>query len=421
MFDKAEITVKAGSGGDGVVSFRREKFVPLGGPDGGDGGDGGNVIIHTDINRSTLRDYRYKLNYRAEDGGNGSSCRKHGKKGKNLVLVVPPGTVVSSQKCPGDEIENYDLSEAGQEVVVVRGGRGGIGNTHFTSPTNQAPRLAQKGEEGEEKKLLLELKLIADVGVIGYPNAGKSSLLAVASAAKPKIAAYPFTTLEPVLGVVEVGQRSFVMAEIPGLITGAHLGKGLGYDFLRHVLRTKVLVHLVDGGLSSPAEDVARVNAELGLFDAALAKKPQLVAVNKIDLDEVKDKMAATEADFRSVGARPIFISAVTGEGVPELMAGVLELLDGFTSEETVAEEAPPKVFRPEPRGEAVKILCDDGIFTLQAPGLERIVAGSDSKDPEVRRQLHRYLNRPSIRKTLERAGARFGDKVRCGTMIWEF
>jgi GTP-binding protein len=421
MFDKAEIKVIAGSGGDGVVSFRREKFVPLGGPDGGNGGNGGNVVIRVDSNKSTLRDYRYRLNYRADNGGNGGSCRKHGKNGADLVLVVPPGTVISNKNRPGDDFERHDLSAPDQKVVVARGGRGGIGNTHFTSSTNQAPRIAQKGEAGEEKELLFELKLIADVGVIGHPNAGKSSLLASASAARPKIAAYPFTTLEPVLGVVEVGNRSFVLTEIPGLISGAHLGKGLGHDFLRHVLRTKVLIHLVDGGSPSPAEDVARVNAELGLFDSTLAEKPQLVAVNKIDLSEVKDKMAATEADFKSVGISPQFISAITGEGVSALMSKVLELLAGFTAGEIGVDEAPPKVFHPEPKGGAVKILCEDGIFILQAPGLERIVAGSELKDPEVRRQLHRHLNRPSIRKALEKAGAKPGDIVRCGIMEWKF
>ncbi len=421
MFDKAEIKVTAGKGGDGVVNFRREKFAPLGGPDGGDGGDGGNVIIRTDGNMSSLKTYHFKRAYKAVDGGSGSGNNRHGRNGAGITLVVPPGTVIINKNPTSEEGEKYDLAGVNQEIVIARGGRGGIGNTHFTSSTNQAPRLAQKGEEGEEKDLLLELKLIADVGVIGYPNAGKSSLLATASAAKPKVAAYPFTTLEPVLGVVEVEQRNFVMAEIPGLITGAHLGKGLGHEFLRHVLRTKVLIHLIDGNSSSPAEDMTKVNTELALFDPLLASKPQLVAVNKIDLDEVKDKIAAIEADFKSIAVKPLFISVVSGEGLGALVRRALEMLEDFNTKEEAAEETPVKVFHPKPKGEAVDIHREDNIFIMQSPGLERIIDGSDLKDPEVRRQLDRYFNRPALRKALEKAGAKAGDKVRCGAMVWEF
>ncbi|GAG33464.1 unnamed protein product, partial [marine sediment metagenome] len=247
MFDRAEIIVKAGDGGAGVVSFRREKFVPFGGPDGGDGGDGGDVIIMADSSITDLRAFRRKRVYRARHGQDGKGKKKHGKKGENLILTVPVGTVVLNKTQIGGDPFIADLEEAGQQLVVAGGGKGGLGNTHFASSTNQAPRIAQKGEAREEDSIILELRLIADIGIIGYPNVGKSTLLAVASAARPKIASYPFTTLEPVLGVAEVGQQSFVLAEIPGIIDGAHFGRGLGHEFLRHIMRTKLLIHLLDG------------------------------------------------------------------------------------------------------------------------------------------------------------------------------
>ena len=252
MFDRVGIEVKAGAGGDGVISFRREKFVPFGGPDGGDGGDGGDVIIMADSSVDSLRVFGRRRFYRAADGKDGKGKGKHGKKGENLILTVPVGTVVLRKTQIVDDALIADLKQPGQQVVVTKGGRGGLGNTHFASPTNQAPRIAQGGETGEENSIILEMRLIADVGIIGYPNVGKSTLLAAASAAKPKIASYPFTTCEPILGVAEVGQRSLVLAEIPGLIDGAHLGRGLGHDFLRHIVRTKILIHLVDGSAASP-------------------------------------------------------------------------------------------------------------------------------------------------------------------------
>ena len=292
MISQVEIGVRAGSGGGGAVSFRREKFVPFGGPDGGDGGAGGDVIIKADSGFTSLNIFRRKKAYQAAAGGGGRGQKKHGRKGADLVLLVPVGTVVSDRARLGDDADIADLAQPEQQVVVARGGKGGLGNTHFASSTNQAPQIAQKGEAGEEKEIILELRIIADVGIIGYPNVGKSSLLAVASAAKPKIAGYPFTTLEPILGVVEVGQQSFVLAEIPGLVAGAHLGRGLGHDFLRHVLRTKILIHLLDGSSASPAEDMILVNNELSLFDSALGQKQQLAVINKIDLPGVQARIA---------------------------------------------------------------------------------------------------------------------------------
>jgi len=268
MFDRVEIVVKAGNGGNGVVSFRRERFVPFGGPDGGDGGGGGDVVIMADSGVTDLRAFKQKRFYRAGDGSDGKGKKKHGKKGENLILTVPVGTVVSYKTQIGGHALIADLEQLGQQVVMAKGGKGGLGNTHFTSSTNQAPQIAQEGEVGEENSIILEMRLIADVGIIGYPNVGKSTLLATVSAAKPKIALYPFTTREPILGVAGVGQRSFVLAEIPGLIDGAHLGRGLGHDFLRHIVRTKIVIHLIDGSSASPAEDMIRVNWELSLFDS---------------------------------------------------------------------------------------------------------------------------------------------------------
>ncbi len=346
MFDRAEIIVKAGDGGDGIVSFRHEKFVPYGGPDGGDGGDGGDVIIKADRSAPSLRAFQRRRQFKAANGGKGGGKNKHGKKGESLTLAVPVGTVVSYKAQIGDSII-ADLDQPGQSVVVARGGKGGRGNARFATSTNQAPQTAEAGTEGEEYSLILELKLIADVGVIGYPNVGKSTLLAMVSAAKPKIASYPFTTLEPVLGMVEVGRQGFVLAEIPGLIAGAHLGKGLGHDFLRHIVRTRVLIHLVDGSLPSPAEDMAQVNTELGLFDSALAKKPQLVAVNKIDLAQVKDRRNELEESFKAIGTNVFFVSAVSGEGIDELMAATAKILESAPRPEPVKRK---KVFRPQPK-----------------------------------------------------------------------
>jgi GTP-binding protein len=347
MLDKVGITVRAGDGGDGMVSFRREKYVPFGGPDGGDGGDGGDVVIVADAVVSSFKILARRKNYRAADGGRGRSKKRHGRSGEELRLSVPVGTVVSYKSQIGDSSIIADLEQPGQEVVVAKGGKGGFGNTHFASSTNQAPQTAQEGEEGEEGSIILELKLIADVGLIGYPNVGKSTLLAAVSAAKPRIAGYPFTTREPILGVVEVGKLSFVLAEIPGLIDGAHLGRGLGHDFLRHIMRTKVLIHLVDGSSPSPLDDMIGVNNELSLFDSSLAKKPQLVAVNKIDLPQVGEKLAGIKESFSAAGIKALFVSAVSGEGIDELTAQAVKLLQSVAEPEAAKIK---KVFRPQPR-----------------------------------------------------------------------
>ena len=421
MFDRVEIAVKAGGGGDGAISFRREKFVPFGGPDGGDGGNGGNVVVVADPGVTDLRRFKHKRSYRAGNGGNGRGRKKHGRNGEDVILAVPLGTVVFQKTQAVDDALLADLEQAGQQVVVARGGKGGSGNVHFASSTNQAPQIAQGGEAGEENSLILEMRLIADVGIIGYPNTGKSTLLAAASAAKPKIAEYPSTTLEPVLGMVEVGRHSFIMAEIPGLIADAHLGRGLGHDFLRHIMRTRVLIHIVDGSSVSPVEDMVQVNTELGLFDPALARKAQLVAVNKIDLPEVQARIAELKKSFSDVGISALLVSAVTGEGVSGLMMEIMEVLKRVAVEGEAGKKVPGKVFRPQPRAGGISVHKEGDTFVVVVPKLERIVAGTGLTGSEVHWQLKRQLARLGAGKALEKAGIKPGDKVRCGSLELEW
>tara|TARA_B100000315_G_scaffold218383_1_gene219674 strand:+ start:104 stop:1369 length:1266 start_codon:yes stop_codon:yes gene_type:complete len=421
MFDRVEIRVKAGKGGDGAVSFRREKFVPFGGPDGGDGGDGGDVILVTDPDVTSLARFRYMSLYQAVNGRDGRGRKQHGKKGADLVLRVPPGTLVWGGVPADNKVLIIDLAQPGQDVKIAGGGNGGWGNTHFVSSTNQAPRLAQKGEAGEERSIILELRLIADIGIIGYPNVGKSSLLTVASAAKPKIASYPFTTLEPILGVVMVGLKSLVLAEIPGLIEGAHLGRGLGHDFLRHAMRTKMLIHLIDGTSVSPVEDVVRVNTELGLFEPALAQKPQTVVVNKIDLPVVQARLGEMKQAFCQAGMSVFFVSAVTGAGVGELMEQTMKMLIQVETQVAVGVGTSQKVFRPRPKNPLTSVRKEGDAFVIAAPGLERVVARVDVTGAEVRRHLRGQLDRLGVARALVKAGVKPGDKVRCGHFEWEW
>lgn len=421
MFDQAEIVVRGGAGGDGAISFRREKYVPYGGPDGGDGGSGGNVILVADPAVTSLKIFRWKQFYRAEDATSGSGKKKHGKNGAGLILRVPVGTVVSRKTSIGDSALLRDLQQADQQVVVARGGKGGWGNIRFTSPTNQAPRIAQKGAPGEENELILELRLIADVGIIGYPNAGKSTLLTAVSAARPKIASYPFTTLEPVLGAVQVGDLSFITAEIPGLIDGAHLGKGLGHDFLRHAMRTKMFVHLIDGGLQSPVDDMIRVNNELALFDSSLAGKPQVVVINKIDLPEVRERMKDIEASFVEAGVDVIFISAETREGVDKLLNEVARKLKEIKTIQEALPKAPQVVFRPQPKIRGGRVRKEGDVFVVEAPGLERVTMLRGAASADITLELKKRFKRLGVDKALEKAGIKPGDKVRCGSLEWEW
>jgi GTPase len=313
-----------------------------------------------------------------------------------------------------------DLGSVGEGIIVAAGGKGGYGNVHFKSSINQAPRIAQKGEAGEARDISLEMRLIADVGIIGYPNAGKSTLLAAASAATPKIADYPFTTLEPVLGVVEVGSETFVMAEIPGLIEGAHLGKGLGIDFLRHAMRTKILIHIISGDSPSPSEDMLKINSELAAFDISLAKKPQIVVVNKIDLPEVAEKLADLKAELSGAGIKAHYISAATGKGVSELMAAAQDILK---TEAGAAKSPEPvvKVFHPQPREPRIRVVREGEEFVIYAPGLDRIIAGGGTTPGELRWQLNFQLEKFGVNKILQQAGVNRGDKIRCGDLTWEW
>jgi len=420
MIDHVEITVRAGNGGNGAVGFRREMYVPYGGPDGGDGGRGGDVIIRADRTVDNLRAFRQKNVYKAENGHNGAGRKKFGRDGEDLVLKVPPGTVITAADEEGQETTLADLGGDGDSVVVAAGGKGGFGNVHFKSSVNQAPRIAQKGEVGQACSVRMEMRLIADVGIIGYPNAGKSTLLAAASAAKPKIASYPFTTLEPVLGFVEIGPDNFVIAEIPGLIEGAHLGKGLGHDFLRHAMRTKMLVHLVSGDSGSPADDLVKVNNELALFDPALGNKPQIVAVNKIDIPEVQAVLDVIKSEFAAAGIRAHYISAETGDGVKGLMAEVLKTLKA-ESAAAKKPEAAVKVFRPQPREPRISVERRGDEYIIRAPGLDRMFAGQGATANELRWQLNIQLEKHGVNKALEKAGIKAGDKVRCGDLTWEW
>jgi GTP-binding protein len=345
--DRVEITVKAGKGGNGMVSFRREKYVPFGGPDGGDGGIGGAVLLEADRNINTFIAFRSKKIYRAGNGGDGGSRKKHGKKGDDVVIRVPVGTIAYAME-NGQEVYVEDLDEHGKVVTIAVGGRGGLGNMHFATPSNQAPRKATVGEAGEEQYLVLDLKLIADIGVIGHPNAGKSTLLGTVSAARPKTADYPFTTIEPVLGEVKIGNRYVIVAEIPGIIEGAHSGKGLGLEFLRHAERTRVLLYLLDGSSNDIAGDYSSLSSELQLYSTALAQKPGIVAVNKIDLPEVRDRKKELIKILKSTGMPVYFISAAYGEGIPELLEALVRIYDS-AYEDMVERETPTIVFKPKP------------------------------------------------------------------------
>lgn len=345
--DIVEIKVRAGKGGRGIVAFRHEKNVVYGGPSGGNGGPGGSIILAADPHERTLAWFKGRSFIAARNGGPGGPDKMTGKKGEDRAIPVPVGTVVY-EEAGEDKVLLGDLAEVGQSLIVAKGGRGGKGNASFATPTRQAPEIAQPGEPGEEKALVLELKLLADVGVVGKPNAGKSTLLSVATKAKPKIAPYPFTTKEPVLGIVDVGWQRFVLAEIPGLIEGAHLGKGLGKEFLRHAERTKLLIHLVDGSSESPEADWAQVNEELKLYSADVGAKEQVLVINKTDMPEVQEAMSGIRRLFKGAATEIYFISAATGEGVQDLMKRVATRLQDVEARQ-LREEKPEKVFHPRP------------------------------------------------------------------------
>ena len=422
MIDSVLIQITSGSGGDGAISGRHEKFVPRGGPDGGDGGRGGNVIIVGDHNENTLINFRYEKNFSASNGENGSKAKKHGKDGDDIVIRVPVGTQIINET--GSVVA--DILNSGEEYMAAPGGRGGYGNVKYSSSTSQYPVIAQAGEEGLKTSLRLELKLIADVGIIGVPNAGKSSLITFLTAARPKIANYPFTTIDPVLGIVEHRDKDFVMVDIPGLIEGAHEGIGLGHEFLRHIERTRVLIHLVDGTSENPSEDFHKINKELALFNEALIGKPQILAINKVDLDEVsvlaediRDSMGEDAWKFH-------IISAVSGEGVGSMMDEVVQVLSDQPSVippslSVDLQETDIPVIRPEPRRRGVSIYQEDGVYVVQAPGVERIAQRIDYEDWLARMQFYKHMQKTGVVKALEDAGISEGDTVRIGDIEWEW
>jgi GTP-binding protein len=416
MIDRAEIQVRGGDGGNGSVSFRREKYVPRGGPDGGDGGQGGDVIIRASSNVSTLRDLRYKRRYQADAGGNGAGARMHGRSGRDLLITVPLGTQIQQRQPDGSLELLADLDSNSSDMVAVHGGLGGKGNARFVSSTNQAPRVAEKGQRGAEAELVLDLKLISDVGLIGLPNAGKSTLLATISAATPKIADYPFTTLEPELGVVERGKTSFVMADIPGLIEGAHQGTGLGFDFLRHVERTVVLVHILDGSAPNPSANLHLIDRELALFSPELGAKPQIIAVNKIDLPEVQDALPELLRQLEKDSPDVFAISAATGQGVKELLDRVEQrLFEARREMKLLDEPAATEVIRPEPRPRVT--VAKEGV-AFRVNGSRRLEAMAemlDLSDIEAWNEFQRRLQRMGVLAALRRAGVVEGNRVRFG------
>jgi GTPase len=411
FFDEAKIYVKGGDGGDGSVAFRREKYVPFGGPSGGNGGHGGDVYLEVDPNLNTLIHFKKRSHFKAEAGGRGSSKNQQGKSGADLLIPVPPGTEVQDAGT-GEFVA--DLVEEDQRMLVAKGGRGGRGNAAFASSTNQAPRLAEHGEPGAERWLRLEMKLIADVGVIGMPNAGKSTLLSVVSAARPKIAAYPFTTLQPNLGVVQLeGYETFVLADVPGLIEGASEGAGLGHQFLRHVERTRLLIHLLDGASQDPLEDWKTINEELSQFSPELAAKPQIAVLNKMDLPDTQAWWPLVQEAMAERGLEAHAISAVTGQGVQPLMRRTYELLKSLPAPEPMPER--PAVFRPAETEEAYSIEREEEAWRVRGVRVERIAAMTPFVLPEAAARFQRQLRAMGIDVALEEAGVEPGDTVRIG------
>jgi len=410
--------VKAGDGGDGAISFRREKFIPKGGPDGGDGGDGGDIVVEADHNMRTLSSFRYKRKFNAENGGRGDKSKKHGKDGRDLKIKVPIGTTVTLM-VEGKSKIMADLSVEGERAVVASGGQGGLGNTHYATSSNQAPRMAQLGLSGEERSLVLDLKLLADVGLAGYPNAGKSTLLSIISRATPKIADYPFTTLEPMLGVVDLDDSGFVVADIPGLIEGAHKGHGLGHQFLRHIERTRALVYIVDGGALDPVGDMEKVKQEMLLYDETLVDRPSIVVVNKVDLPQVRDNMDDFCAKLGDPAA--LFISVATGEGVPVLIGRISEMLrESWPIKPVIESDDEFKVFRPQPKN-AFSVTKTGAVIEVHGDQAGKLVAMTDLSNEEARVYLKKRLARMGVSKALEKAGVKAGDVVQFGQVKMEW
>lgn len=423
--DEVEIEVTAGDGGNGMATFRREKFVPHGGPNGGDGGHGGNVVLEVDLNMSTLLDFRFQHKHKAQRGGDGAHKDMFGHNAADLVLRVPQGTVATDIDT-GEVVGDLDGEKS--RVIVAKGGVGGRGNTHFVSSTHQAPRFAEKGEPGEHRRLRLELKLLADVGLLGFPNVGKSTLIAAVSAARPKIANYPFTTLVPNLGVVYVeAERNFVMADIPGIIEGASEGIGLGHQFLRHVSRSRLLLHILDvSGMSGrePLEDYDILIRELALYDDNLAQLPQIMVLNKIDIAADPELVDTVEATLKEKGLTVYRISAATKQGIQPLLYDVMGRLEKLRAEQPKQKEEETvhivaKREEDDRRWEALQV--DAVTFQVTGKGIERLVAMTDLENEHAVRRLQRTMDKMGVTKKLRSLGAKDGDTVRIRDIEFEY
>lgn len=426
--DKAKIYVKGGDGGDGLISFRREKYVPEGGPAGGDGGKGGSVIFRVDEGLRTLMDFRYQRHFKAKRGEKGRNKSQHGANAEDMIVRIPPGTVVTDEDT-GEVLA--DLTRHGQQVVVARGGRGGRGNIRFATPNNPAPELAENGEEGEERYIILEMKVMADVGLVGFPSVGKSTLLSVVSGAKPKIGAYHFTTLTPNLGVVEVGEgRSFVMADLPGLIEGASEGVGLGHEFLRHVERTRVIIHVVDMSGSEgrdPFEDWVKINDELRQYNEKLMSRPQIVAANKMDMPESEENLAEFTKRVKEVQPEIEImpISSLTRQGIKELLYRAADILDSMPEEvlvEEVAENTERKVYKlDKAEDEGFTIVRENEMFVVHSAKIERMMKRMQLNSYEAIMKLARTLRYMGVDDELRKRGAKDGTIVRIADFEFEF
>ena len=423
FLDRVKIWVHAGDGGDGAATFRQEAHVPRGGPDGGDGGRGGSIHLRVDAGQTTLRDFSHRHQYRATSGGRGAKARRHGKAGDDLILDVPPGTAVYDDES-GELLA--DLVAVGQTTLVSRGGRGGLGNTHFKSSTHQAPKHAQKGEPGAQSWLRLELRLIADIGLVGLPNAGKSTLLAAVTAATPRIADYPFTTLEPNLGVMDLGdedERRPTIADVPGLIEGASSGAGLGHAFLRHVERTRILVHVVDGSSRDPEWDHDVIRSELAAHDPALLEKPMVVVFNKLDLLAARDAWPAFRRAREADGLDVMAMSAADGEGLPPFRAMIAAMLPPAAELAGPPEPSGVVIHRIETMDDGFSLERDaDGAYRVRGRRIERAAAQTNFEVEESAERFQRDLARLGIDAELRRAGIAAGDLVRIGSteLEWE-
>jgi GTP-binding protein len=420
FIDQVEIHVRSGKGGDGMVHFRREKYVPRGGPDGGDGGRGGDVIFEVKPTLNTLSAFRQNQKFAAQPGRGGGSNQKSGKNGEDLIIYVPPGTAIFDISLETPSLLG-DLTRPGQRLTVCKGGRGGRGNQHFATSRNQAPRTAEKGEPAEEKRLKLELKLIADIGLVGVPNAGKSTLLSILTNAKPKIAPYPFTTLEPNLGVAQIDDdTTVVLADIPGLIEGAAEGAGLGHDFLRHIQRTRILIHLLDGLSPDPLADFSQINAELALFDPNLARKPQIVAVNKIDQPDVQERLADLKKKFKKQKVELMAVSALARTNTRDLLLKAAQKLAETPALEEV--EPPMPVYRPkeDPR-EFVVTREGTNQWRLSGAAIERAASMTYWEHDGSLRRFQKLMEKLGVDEALRKAGVQEGDTIAIGEFELEW